>query len=269
MAVGERVEHVVLAGQRLPQRLAGGRRVRRERGGVRHDLGERLRPVRPADEKFDVVPQRGGELVQPQRCVEGRDVRAARLGHGEEHAEPVAEVERPRRAAAEDADELDRPLRPAAEQEPVVVRLTEQPVGQVADRVGGRVDEQPHGPPLALGLGEHLRPLLRVLGLAEQGGEQVLAELPGRVRREVGPLGEVRHPLAEARRQLGEQVALGVAEVLGEQLGPELVAVLRDGQPDVVRGGHGVGEIASAPLRSRLVGSQRAATARERRLGVR
>ena len=34
------------------------------------------------------------------------------------------------------------------------------------------------------------------------------------------------------------QVALGVAEVFGEQLGAELLAVLRDREPDVIRGGH-------------------------------
>ena len=33
-------------------------------------------------------------------------------------------------------------LRPLAEEEPVVVRLTEQAIGKVANRFGGRVDEQ-------------------------------------------------------------------------------------------------------------------------------
>ena len=239
VAVGEEVEHVVGAGERRLQADAGGAGERREVRRFRREAGERGDSVRADEGDFGTRLEGEAQRLEPAGGVERGHVAADRLRRRDEDARPVAEGERPRRAAAEDADEPYRVLLPAAEQEPVVVRLAEEAVGEVADAVGGGVDEQPHGAVGLLGAGEDVGPLLGVLGLSEQRGEQVFAELAGGVGRQLGPLGEVRHPLGEARRQFGEDVALGVAEVFGEQLGAELVAVLRHGEADVVRGGHG------------------------------
>ncbi len=261
LPVGEQVKHFELVRQRPANPVAGrsGERQKDSRInglGVRRDRRDRSRTVWPTDEEVNFRVQRRDQFLQSDRGFERRDVGAPRFGRHDQQTQSLRKFERPGRTTAEDTDERDRRLDPAAKQKPVVMRLAQQAVGKVPYRLGRGVDEQPDRPLAAGRLRQNFRPLLRVFRLPQQDAEQILAELPGGVRRQVRALGEVGHPFGDAGREFDQQITLGVAEVLGEQFRAELLAVLRNGQADVIRGGHGVVRIQeSNSARSRTDGS--------------